>query len=87
VRVILFFGTRVFETLMNVVVFVCHYCGNRVDQRVMKSTNRFTLFFLIPLFSLGSNYYVQCTNCGGVTELSRQQAEHSLGWSAQNRVA
>lgn len=82
----LLFGTRASETVLTVVHFVCQFCGHAAPQRVMKRTNRFTLFF-IPLFSFGSSFLVECSNCGGATGLTRQQAEHGVEWAAQNRTA
>ena len=76
----LLFGSRVVETVINVVSFVCGYCGVHAEQRVIKRANKLTLFF-IPLFSLRSTHLNQCSNCGGITELTAEQARHSLGWA------
>lgn len=80
----LLFGTRVSATLLAVVSFACGYCGQTVPQRVSKLSNKFTLFF-IPLFPISSRHQVQCTNCGGVTDLTQQQAENSVAWAASRR--
>ena len=82
----LLFGTRASEAVLVIVHFVCEFCGQAVPQRVVKHTNRFTLFF-IPLFSFGTNYFVECSNCGGSTGLTREQAEHGMEWAARNRTA
>ena len=76
----LLFGTRASATILTVVTFVCGYCGVNAPQRVSKMATKFTLFF-IPLFSVSSRYQVECTNCGGVTDLTRQQAENSMAWA------
>jgi hypothetical protein len=76
----LIFGNRVSDAIINVVVFVCGYCGVRASQNVIKRSNRFTLFF-IPLFSFSTKYVNECSNCGGQTPLSADQARHSLSWS------
>ncbi|MCU1406082.1 MAG: zinc-ribbon protein [Glaciihabitans sp.] len=79
----LLLGTRYTDTIINVVSFVCGFCGVHADQNVIKRANRFTLFF-IPLFSISTSYVNVCTNCGGNTELTKDQAQHSLDW-ARNR--
>jgi Fe2+ or Zn2+ uptake regulation protein len=48
----------------------------------VRRATRFTLFF-VPLFTVSKRYHVQCTNCGGVTDLTRQQAEHAQEWAAR----
>jgi ribosomal protein S27AE len=80
---LLIFGSSVHETIINVVRFVCGYCGVDAPQNVMKRSNRFTLFFL-PLFPISTRYVNQCTNCGGETALTAEQARHSLTWSARS---
>lgn len=76
----LLFGTKAVQTVLNVVTFVCGFCGVAADQRVIKSSNRITLFF-IPLIPIGSSHYNECSNCGGVTELTAAQAAHSVEWA------
>ncbi|HWS49880.1 MAG TPA: zinc-ribbon domain-containing protein [Microbacterium sp.] len=78
----LLFGTRPYESQLHAVTFVCPHCGVNAGQSVRKVSNRFTLFFVLPLFSLGTQYFVECSNCRTVTPLTRQQAEHSLQWAA-----
>ena len=78
----LLFGTSVRQALLTVVVFACRFCGRTVDQQVARRSTRFTLFF-VPLFTVSKRYSVQCTNCGGVTDLTREQAEHSQEWAAR----
>lgn len=82
---ILLFGTRASSAILVIVHFVCNYCGKAAAQRVIKSTNRFTVFF-IPLFPLSTSYYVECTNCGGQTGLTREQADNALEWAARTRT-
>ncbi|WP_209559993.1 zinc-ribbon domain-containing protein [Frigoribacterium sp. PvP032] len=78
----LLFGTSVRQALLTVVVFACRFCGQTVQQQVARRSTRFTLFF-VPLFTVSKRYHVQCTNCGGVTDLTREQAEHSQEWAAR----
>jgi len=81
----LLFGTRPALSELLTVHFICHYCGIDAPQHVFKQSNKFTVFF-IPLFSFGKSFFVQCSNCGGTTSLTEQQANHSLAWAA-NRGA
>lgn len=82
----LLFGTRASDTVVNVVQFVCSYCTVAAGQNVVKRANRFTLFF-VPLFSFSTSYYVECSNCGGVTNLTKAQADNSLEWSRRRSAA
>jgi hypothetical protein len=77
--VFLLFGINSSHKIINVVTFVCRFCGVAAPQNVVKSANRFTVFFL-PLFSFSTRYHNECTNCGGQTPLSAAQARHSLDW-------
>jgi len=76
----LLFGSRVSEDILNVVAFVCGYCRVQAPQNVVKVRNRFTLFF-VPLFTFSTRYVNVCTNCGGETELTADQAQHSVEWA------
>jgi hypothetical protein len=78
----LLFGTRPKVSQLVVVRFICSYCGIDAPQHVNRRSTQFTLFF-VPLFSFGKNFFVRCTNCGGTTGLTEQQAQHSLEWAAQ----
>jgi hypothetical protein len=79
--VILLFGTRASLEAMLTVTFVCHFCGVAAPQQVYRRSTRFTLFFL-PLFTLSRKHFVECSNCGGTTELTAEQANHALDWAA-----
>ena len=73
----LLLGTSVRRALLVTVVFICGYCDKNVPQRVEKLATKFTLFF-VPLFTVSSRYTNQCTNCGGVTDLTREQADRAV---------
>ena len=79
----LLFGSRAVEQIVNVVTFVCGYCHTNARQNVVKSANRFTLFF-VPLFTFSTRFYNECTNCGGRTALTRAQVDHSLTSAARD---
>jgi hypothetical protein len=80
---LLLFGMRPVETVLFVVMFVCGQCGHRANQRIVRQQQKVTLFF-IPLFSLGTSWFVECEHCGIATALTRQQAEHSMQWAAEH---
>ncbi|HEV7955620.1 MAG: zinc-ribbon protein [Microbacteriaceae bacterium] len=80
----LLFGTRASHALLSVVTFVCGFCGQNVAQQVVKSVNRFTLFF-VPLFPVSTRYFVECSNCGGTTSLTKAQADNSIAYAQGQR--
>jgi hypothetical protein len=63
------------------VTFVCTFCGLSVPQQVYRRVNRFTLFFL-PLFTVSRRHFVECSNCGGTTALTEDQAHHAVQWAS-----
>ena len=77
----LLFGTSASAVLLTTVAFACNFCGVHAPQEVLKRATRFTLFF-IPLFSFGARYAVTCTNCGGTTDLTKEQADNAMAWAA-----
>jgi uncharacterized Zn finger protein len=76
---LLIFGSRAVRSILFVVSFVCGHCGVAAAQRVVRVQQKVTLFF-VPLFSLRTSHFVECSNCGAMTRLSRQQVEHSAQW-------
>lgn len=70
----LIFGLGVKEMLLATLVFICETCGNSAVHRLSKRTRRFSLFF-IPLFTVGTTYIDDCSACGRVIDVSREQAE------------
>ncbi|WP_166404702.1 zinc-ribbon domain-containing protein [Labedella endophytica] len=82
---ILLFGTRLHTVLVAVVSFVCPFCSKDVPQRVLKLVNRFTLFF-VPLFPVSTRFVNECTNCGGITDVSRDQADNAVAWANTHRA-
>ena len=76
----LLFGMRPVVTVLLVVVFTCGHCGNQARQRIVRQQEKVTLFF-IPLFSMGTSWFVECEHCGIATGLTREQAEHSMEWA------
>ena len=81
---LLIFGTTLRERLLTVVTFICEFCRTPAPQDVVESATRFSFFF-IPLFTVSRRYFVVCSNCGGMTPLTRDQATHGAEWAARNR--
>jgi zinc-ribbon family len=82
----LFIGVFPRERELAVVSFLCEYCRTPATQRVIEIGSRLWLFF-IPLFTFSRRYFVVCSNCGGTTELTREQATNAADWAARNRQA
>ena len=80
---LLIWGTRRYVQQLLMTMLVCNNCRNPAAHALRKFTTKFTLFF-IPLFPISSRYNLQCTYCGFVGELTREQAEALV---AQNAVA
>lgn len=80
----LIFGTTLRDRILVTVAFVCEYCGRQAAQNVIESATKVSLFF-IPLFTVSKRHFVACTNCGGTTALTREQATHGVEWAARNR--
>ena len=81
----LLIGVRPVSVVAFLVTFVCGHCGTRATQRVIREQQKLTLFF-IPLFSFGTSWFVECDHCGTATDLTRDQAEHSLRWAQSQGI-
>jgi hypothetical protein len=81
----LFIGVFPRERQLTVLRFVCEYCRTPAAQRVIEVGSRLWLFF-IPTFTFSRRYVVVCSNCGGATELTREQARHPEDWAAASRL-
>lgn len=68
------FGVKTVFNTLSVRPGNCRYCHQHAEQRLQERASRFTLFF-VPLFTFKRRYQVSCSNCGGSTEISRQQKE------------
>jgi hypothetical protein len=75
------FGTTVKSRVLAVVVFACRFCDKTVPHQVEEHATKATLFF-VPLVTLRKRWLDRCSNCGGLTELSREQADHAVAQSA-----
>ena len=67
------FGFRTSVTQLAMLTMVCAVCGNTAAQSIMKRTTKFALFF-IPLFPVRTKYVMQCTFCGAVRQIDKDEA-------------
>ena len=81
---LLIFGTTLRDRVLVVVRFICQYCGVDASQDVIESATKVSLFF-IPLFTVSRRHFVVCSNCGGATGLSKEQATNGIEWAARHR--
>ena len=81
----LFIGVFPRERQLALLRFVCEYCRMPAPQRVIEVGSRLWLFF-IPTFTISRQYAVVCSNCGGATDLTREQAQHPEVWAAATRM-
>jgi hypothetical protein len=83
---LLIFGTRAYDFVIVLVTFECPHCAVTAPQSVYRQATKVTFFF-IPLFTISTSYYVECSNCATNTPLTKEQADHSMEWAASRRAA
>lgn len=72
------FGTSSKVIQLAMLNLLCGQCGNPSAHALRKRVLKFSLFF-IPLFPVApAKHSMQCTFCGAVTELSKENAEALL---------
>ena len=69
----LFIGVLPRERQIAVATSRCEHCHEQAAQRIIENASRLWLFF-IPLFTFSRRYFLVCSNCGAVTEVSRELA-------------
>ncbi|PFG38122.1 zinc ribbon family protein [Georgenia soli] len=67
-------GLRGSTSLLATMTLVCPQCHNPAAHRLLRTVNRFTLFF-VPLFPVSRKYVIDCTFCGLRRTPTRAQAE------------
>lgn len=77
----LFIGAFPRERELVVARFHCEHCGEEAAQHVIESGSRLWLFF-IPLFTFARRYFITCSNCGAITEVSRELARRAVDLAA-----
>jgi hypothetical protein len=78
---LIIFGFRRYVLTLAHVTGVCSQCHNPAAHRIIKSTRKFTLFF-IPLFPVSTKYYSSCTFCGLTTQLDDASRDAALAAAA-----
>lgn len=72
------FGSRTKVYVLAMLSLICNACHNPSAHQVLKRQTKFTLFF-IPLFPVRpAKYVTQCTYCGQVSNLTKQQVEELM---------
>ncbi len=81
---LLIFGTTLRDRVLEIVRFVCTFCGVDAAQEIVERATKVSVFF-VPLLTLARRHEVVCTRCGGATPLTKDQARHGLEWAERNR--
>jgi hypothetical protein len=72
---VLIFGTSSKMLQLAMLNLLCGFCGNPAAHSLRKRVTKFSLFF-IPLFPIApAKHYLQCTFCGGVSEITKENAD------------
>jgi hypothetical protein len=71
---LIIFGTRRTVAQLALVVLTCVNCHRPAAHAVLKAVTKFTLFF-VPLFPVRTRYAHQCTACGFLMWIPKEQAE------------
>ena len=67
-------GLRGSTTQLATMTLVCPQCHNPAAHRLLRTVNRFTLFF-VPLFPVSTRHTIDCTFCGLRRTPTRAQAQ------------
>jgi hypothetical protein len=71
---LIIFGSRTRSAVAAMLTLLCHQCGNPAAHQLVKRSTWFTLFFL-PVFPVGATKWsTQCTFCGQVSKVSKEEA-------------
>lgn len=74
----LIFGSSTKMLQLAMLNLLCGFCGNPSAHSLRKRVTKFTLFF-IPLFPVApARHFLQCTFCGGASEISKENADQLL---------
>lgn len=75
---VLIFGTSTKMLQLAMLNLLCAFCGNPSAHSLRKRVTKFTLFF-IPLFPIApAKHYLQCTFCGGASEVTKENADQLI---------
>jgi hypothetical protein len=75
---VLIFGTSTKMLQLAMLNLLCAFCGNPSAHSLRKRVTKFSLFF-IPLFPIApAKHYLQCTFCGGASEITKENADQLI---------
>jgi hypothetical protein len=69
-------GFRTYSATLGMVTLACRN-GHTAAHRLVRTTRKFTLFF-IPLFPVGKRYYSVCTMCGEQVKWTKEEMEEMV---------
>lgn len=73
------FGTSTRMLQLAMLNLLCAFCGNPSAHSLRKRVTKFSLFF-IPLFPIApAKFFLQCTFCGGASQITKENADQLLG--------
>jgi len=76
---LIIFGTSTRAVQIAMLNLLCAFCGNPSAHSLRKRVTKFSLFF-IPLFPISpAKFFLQCTFCGGASEIPKDSADQLLG--------
>lgn len=79
----LIFGASTKTHQLAMLNLLCGFCGNPSAHALRKRVTKFSLFF-IPLFPIApAKHQLQCTFCGGASEVTKENAEQLLAQGGQ----
>lgn len=74
----LIFGASTKTHQLAMLNLLCSFCGNPAAHALRKRVTKFSLFF-IPLFPIAPpKHQLQCTFCGAVSDVTKENAEQLL---------
>ena len=73
----LIFGFKTKAYPLGWVAMACQVCGRAGSLFLVREATKFSLFF-IPLFTISRKHFLECSNCGGTTELTEEQANQAV---------
>lgn len=78
---VIIFGTSTKMHPLAMLNLLCSFCANPAAHSLRKRVTKFSLFF-IPLFPIApAKHYLQCTFCGGASQVTKENAEQLLAQS------
>jgi hypothetical protein len=82
---VLIFGTSTKMLQLAMLNLLCAFCGNPSAHSLRKRVTKFSLFF-IPLFPvMPAKHYLQCTFCGGTSEVTKENADQLIAQGGGGR--